>query len=92
MRGMFGPLLIAALASASAALAQPDPKAQEQEDQQRTWEQHRNDPAPGQAYNARAADALRQAERAKTPAEKAAWIKMAQLYEGMARNTAPPPR
>ena len=89
MRRTFGMIvLLAALASSQASLAQQDPQQlqQQQDRQQRDMEEGRQQNAsPFRAnYRAMANEARRHAERAKAPDSKAHWLKMADNWDQLA--------
>jgi len=89
MRRTFGMIvLLAALASSQASLAQQDPQQlqQQQDRQQRDVEEGRQQNAsPFRAnYRAMANEARRKAELAKAPDSKAHWLKMADRWDQLA--------
>ena len=89
MRRTFGMIvLLAAVASGQACLAQQDPQPlqQQQDRQQRDVEEGRQQNAsPFRAnYRAMANEARRKAELAKAPDSKANWLKMADGWDQLA--------
>ena len=90
MRRTFGTIaLLTALASGQACLAQQQDQQQlqqQQDRQQRDVEQGLTSNAGPyrQDYRTMASDARRNAEKAKTPASKERWLKMAKKWDDLA--------